>query len=66
MPQKSSDFLDIDEVRTLFKERLNVIIKRTSVYHYIKNFEFPDNTGWGRPRRWEKEKVLAWFNKQSK
>lgn len=66
MLRKSPEYLNIDEIRTLFKDRLNVQTGRTGIYHYVKKFNFPENTGWGRPRCWEKEKVLAWFDKQSK
>ena len=57
--KKDSEYLYIDDIRALFKTKLGITIKRPSVY--IKCFDFPDNTKWGRPRRWDKAKVMAWF-----
>lgn len=57
------DFMTLDDIRALFKKHLQISIQRTGVYHYIDNFGFPPSTGWGRPRRWDAEKVRDWFTK---
>jgi hypothetical protein len=66
MTKRQTDFLTIGDIRDLFKKYLNITIGRASVYHYIRKYDFPDNTGWGRPRQWNKKSVLAWFKNQTK
>lgn len=57
-------FLGIDDLRALFKTYLNISIKRSSVYFYIREKGFPESTGWGCPRQWDGTKVKAWFESQ--
>lgn len=64
MPNKIPEFLSIDDICKLFKEKLNIKIQRSTVYFYIQNKGFPMNTGWGCPRHWETKKVLKWFDDQ--
>lgn len=60
---KTKEFLTVQDICVLFKEQLNVRMRPTGIYHYIKIYDFPANTGWGRPRVWEADKVKAWFVK---
>lgn len=53
--------LTITDIQKLFKQKLNLKICRTSVYHYIYHKNFPSSLGLGRPRLWKKSEVLKWF-----
>lgn len=62
-PRKEANYFSVIDLQILFKKHLGINIQRSTVYHYVKNLGFPNNTGWGRPRRWEREKVMKWFAK---
>ena len=56
----------VDEILKLFKQILGVNIKAPALHYYIKRKNFPESTKWGRPRKWLKKPVLAWFKLQVK
>lgn len=63
--KKDKEYLTIDDIKVLFKKNWGLkTFGRTAVYVYITKHGFPENTGRGRPRVWEKEKVLSWFAQQ--
>ena len=64
--KNSDDTLNLDDIRVLFNLHLGLSLKRTSIYHYIKNFGFPENTGWGKPRFWHRKEVEDWFGRHNK
>lgn len=66
MPKKLSPYVGINEICAMFVSKFNMRIQRTAVYNYIRNYDFPANTGIGRPRQWERIKVEAWFKAQKK
>lgn len=55
--------LTLNEIQKLFKRYFGASILRSSIYYYISHKGFPPNLGFGKPRCWSKQKVMAWFNK---
>lgn len=55
--------LTLIEIQKLFKRYFGADLPRSSIYYHIKKSGFPPNIGFGKPRRWSKSKVMAWFNK---
>ena len=60
MPKK---YLTINDIIKLFKTRWGLTLGRTAIYFYIHKKGFPQNTGRGNPRLWEKAKVDSFFTK---
>lgn len=56
--------ITLDDILPLFKKYLGFEVRRTGAYHYLRRPDFPSNTGWGRPRRWEERAVHGWFKTQ--
>jgi hypothetical protein len=56
----------IDEIIKLFKQYLGVTLTKTNIFYYIRVKKFPKHTGWGKPRQWLRDPVLAWFKEQNK
>ena len=63
MSKKPAEYMTVDEILAMFAAKLDIHIQRPSLYHYIKRFGFPNNTQWGRPRKWDRAKVEKWFAK---
>ena len=61
---KTLEYLSLDDIVALFTKHWDITIKRPSVYFYINKKGFPPSTGRGRPRKWRKAEVDAWFKAQ--
>lgn len=60
------EMITIDDVLKLLKKEVNLDVTRGSIYNYIKNDGFPENTGRGIPRSWRKHEVLDWCARYGK
>lgn len=54
------------EIRKLFKSLLGISCSQPQLYYYIKVKGFPSAVKIGRPARWVKAPVTAWFEEQRK
>lgn len=64
-PIKSSEFIELDEIRKMVRDRLARRLNKTGIYFYIKEHAFPMPVGLARPRKWERQAVLDWVEKQA-
>lgn len=55
-----------DEILTLLKKYLGLVITKPVIYNYMKTKAFPPNIGLGSPRLWPKKKVMSWIRTQIK
>jgi len=61
-----SIYITTDEIRTLLKKTLGIKLARTGIYYYIKAHNFPEPGGGLKPRKWDREAVMAWVDGHKK
>lgn len=58
---KTKEFITIDDILILLKQRLGLDVTKAAVYGYVARKGFPENIGLGSPRLWRKSDVEEWI-----
>ena len=62
----TKDFIIIDDILKLLRDRLSLRLTKAAVYGYIARKDFPRNIGLGTPRLWRRAEVLEWISRYEK
>lgn len=57
---RTKDFITIDDILLILKEKLGLEVSKAAVYGYIARKGFPENIGLGSPRLWRRSEVIDW------
>ena len=57
----TKDFITMDDILVLLKQRLGLDVSKAAVYGYIARKGFPVNIGLGSPRLWRRSEVMDWI-----
>lgn len=61
------ELIIIDEVRKLLQKKLGLKkLSRPSIYNWIKTRELPHPIAFGVPRKWRREEIEDWLQRQIK
>lgn len=57
----TKDFITLDDILVLLKQKLGLEVSKAAVYGYIARKGFPANIGLGSPRLWRRSAVMEWI-----
>ena len=59
---RTKDFITIDDILLILKDKLGLEVSKAAVYGYIARKGFPENIGLGSPRLWRRAEVMEWVS----